>query len=582
MCGVSGFIQRKNQPVDRSTIEKMMSAQKHRGPDGNGVFEGPGFLLGHNRLAILDLSPAGCQPMELATANGQKLVLTYNGEIYNYLEIRDELTAKGHRFTNQTDTEVLLHAYQEWGAACLDRFNGMFAFVVYDSAKKMMFGARDRFGVKPLHLRVTADTFSFASEIKALLAVQAADGLDRQTIVDYLYCGHMHHSGRTFFGGIEELKPGHRFSYDLQTHTLKIEPWYVLRERVRTVDKIDAGEAATELRRYLEDSVKLRLRSDVRVGTCLSGGIDSSSIASLAARLSSDKSFIGITAESLDPANDETAFAKQVADNAKLEWHRVKPVDFRERLYDVIKTQDEPFAGLSVFMQDAVMRESRRLNVPVLLDGQGGDEVFLGYPKYLQAKAWPPFKLLLKRTASSLGWVERRELEAELAKSSSAELAKSKRHLLEYRRALSHPLEAQLMDITKTNLPQLLRYEDRNSMRHSIETRLPFLDYRLVEFGLGLPFELKVQPHRQKAVLRDSMRGVVPATILSRRDKIGFAAPDRVWEPHFDALWKDHVLRSKALQEILPGVILRPPQALAPSARWKLINLAIWFETYFI
>ncbi|CAN5543469.1 asparagine synthase (glutamine-hydrolyzing) [soil metagenome] len=581
MCGISGIIHKKNRPLDRSDIDKMVHAQRHRGPDGEGVFEGPGFLLGHNRLAILDLSDAGLQPMRYRHKDGTDYVLIHNGEVYNYLEIRDELRALGHGFATETDTEVLVHAYAEWGADCLDRFNGMFAFVIYDAAKKILFGARDRFGIKPLHLQMTAEKFAFASEIKAFLALGKAEGVDRQTVVDYLYAGHIHHSGRTFFKGIEELKPGHRFVYDLQTHVIKTEPWYVLREHVRPL-RLDAREAATELRRLLTESVRLRLRSDVRVGTCLSGGVDSSSIAAIASSLYTGGPFIGITAESLDPETNETEFARIVAERSKLEWHRVRPEDFREQLLDVVKTQDEPFGGLSVFMQDAVMRKARELGVPVLLDGQGGDEVFLGYPKYLQARTFPPPRLFAKRVASTFGVMESREFESDFEASAPRELEESRAHLLAYRRALSHSTEAQILDITETNLPQLLRYEDRNSMRYSIETRLPFLDYRLVEFGLGLDFAVKIAGDRQKAVLRDAMSGSVPDQVLERRDKIGFAAPDRSWQPAFQALWRDHVVGSKLLQELAPSQLKQPAGSLTSSSKWKLINLAIWSETYFI
>lgn len=559
----------------------MIRAQKHRGPDGEGVFEGPGFLLGHNRLAILDLSETGHQPMELLGRDGRRLVLIYNGEIYNYLELRDELTKLGHEFRGHSDSEVLLHAYQEWGSSCLDRFNGMFAFVIYDEKTQRLFGARDRFGVKPLHLYMTAEVFAFASEIKAVLAVSNDREPDRQTVVDYLYSGHLHHAGRTFYRAIQELKGGHYFTYDLKSHQLNLRPWYSLRDRLEaakeTAPHLSIPDASKKVHTLLEDSVRIRLRSDVRVGTCLSGGIDSSSIASIAAPLYSAGPFIGITAESLDPANDESQFARAVAENAQLEWHTIKPVDFRDRLLDVVRTQDEPFSSLSVFMQDAVMQESKRLGVPVLLDGQGGDEVFLGYPKYLQAQALPPLRLLAKRAATAIGWLERRELATELAASSPDEVEISRKHLLRYRRALSNSREAQLLDITETNLPQLLRYEDRNSMRHSIETRLPFLDYRLVEFGLALPMRLKIDSGGvQKAVLRKAVQGLVPTTILERRDKIGFAAPDRVWQSHLQALWNEHVVSSKLVRDIISNVGSLPFGSLSPSMQWRLINLSLW------
>ncbi|CAN5581467.1 asparagine synthase (glutamine-hydrolyzing) [soil metagenome] len=577
MCGISGIVQKKNQTLDRSDIDKMVHAQRHRGPDGEGVYEGPGFFLGHNRLAILDLSDAGLQPMQYHHKNGVNYVLIHNGEVYNFIEIRDELRALGHQFKTETDTEVLVHAYAEWGVSCLDHFNGMFAFVVYDPAKKILFGARDRFGIKPLHLQMTAETFAFASEIKAFLAIGKVDGVDRQTVVDYLYAGHIHHSSRTFFKGVEELKPGHRFVYDLQAHVIKTEPWYVLRDHVRPLH-IGAREAANKLRALLTESIRLRLRSDVRVGTCLSGGVDSSSIASIASTLYQGKQFAGITAESIDPETDESAFAQAVAEHAKLDWHRVKPQDFRGQLFDVLRAQDEPFAGLSVFMQDAVMRKARELGISVLLDGQGGDEVFLGYPKYLQARMFPPLRLFGKKLASAFGLMEAREFDEDFKRSAPRELEESREHLLNYRRALSSSAEAQILDITQTNLPQLLRYEDRNSMRYAVETRLPFLDYRIVEFGLGLKFGLKVAGHRQKAVLRDAMRGAVPTQVLERRDKIGFAAPDRSWQQDFQELWREHVIGSKLLTELLPDQVRRPANALSASSQWKLINLALWSQ----
>ena len=585
MCGISGLVSRKNDAPKRSQILAMIASQRHRGPDGEGHFEGPGFLFGHNRLAILDLSEAGLQPMKLRQKDGAgELVIVFNGEIYNYKEIRDELRALGHRFETQTDTEVLLHAFQEWDVAALDRFNGMFAFVIYDSLKNRLFGARDRFGVKPLHLRMTADTFAFASEIKALLAIESPSTPDRQTVVDFLYSGHIQHTGRTFFEGIEELKPGHYFNYELGENRIEVKTWYDLRTHLnrRGSDNFgSAADAANQIRELLEDSVRLRLRSDVRVGTCLSGGVDSSSIATLAARDYKGGSFFGITAESRDPESDESEFAKVVALNSKLDWHRVKPDDFRTDIDRVLQAQDEPFSGLSVFMQDAVMREARRLKVPVLLDGQGGDEVFLGYPKYLQAKTFTSAKLTAKKLASALGFVETREFDRDLKQTAAREFAVCREHLVRYRRGLSDQREAQINDITQTNLPQLLRYEDRNSMHSSIETRLPFLDYRLVELGVALPFDMKIRGGIQKAVLRDAMRGVTPDLILDRKDKVGFAAPDRSWEPHFRALYRDNVLKSQFLRDLLPKTVEDARSADNPSRAWKLIIIAIWSKTYF-
>lgn len=608
MCGIAGIIEKRSQEMRESRaglehdLKKMNEAQKHRGPDGEGVFvdarNGQVFGFGHRRLAILDLSPAGHQPMVLKTFKGKRLVLTYNGEIYNYLELRGELQAKGYRFTSGTDSEVLLRAYEEWGQASLEKFNGMFAFAIYDEDKQVIFAARDRFGVKPFYYRETRDSFEFASEIKGILSLGRASSIDDQTVVDYLLTGHLGISERTFFKDIKELRPGHFLKFDLREKKWTMSRWYDLSSRVELLENqflerpLSRKEAASEVQRVLTDAVRVRLRSDVPVGTCLSGGIDSSSIASIAADLHSSQSvglkssqFIGITASSLDPKNDETAYAKLVAESRNLDWHCVRPQSFLEKLEEVIQLQDEPFGGLSIFMQEAVMAKASELKVPVLLDGQGGDEVFLGYPKYLQGFGLLGYggfrpRMFAKRLASRLGILERRELETELSRTRPNEVKGAKAHLIKYRQALSNPKKAQIMDITETNLPQLLRYEDRNSMHHSIETRLPFLDYRMVELGVALPKDMKIDAQGvQKSVLRQAIRGVVPDRVLDRQDKVGFAPPDRLWSTSFERLWQERVLSSHYLRAILGQGTLQESglrQRLPVEMLWKLINLANW------
>ncbi len=605
MCGIAGIIEKRSGETQESRarleadLAEMNRMQKHRGPDGEGVFadavSGSVFGFGHRRLAILDLSPAGHQPMIVKAKAGSRLVLTYNGEIYNYLELRSELQAKGYRFTSGTDSEVLLRAYEEWGEDCLERFNGMFAFAIYDESRRRIFAARDRFGVKPFYYRETASQFQFASEIKAIIGVGRSSGVDDQTVVDYLLTGHLGFSERTFFRDVKELRPGHWLRFDLEQSKWTIGKWYDLGKRVDLIQQElvelakSEDEAAREVQKVLTDAVRVRLRSDVPVGTCLSGGIDSSSIASIAADLKASQaiglttsartgSFIGITASSLDPQNDETAFAKLVADSRGLDWHTVRPQSFLDKLEEVVRLQDEPFGGLSVFMQEAVMAKAKELGVPVLLDGQGGDEVFLGYPKYLQGVGGFRPRLMAKRLASQMGILERRELEVELSRTRPNEVKEAKAHLLRYRRNLSNTRRAQIMDITETNLPQLLRYEDRNSMHHSIETRLPFLDYRLVELGVALPTGLKIDASGiQKSVLRQVMRGVVPDGILDRHDKIGFAPPDRIWNQSFERLWQERVEDSQFLRSLLGASDIQSVDwrgCLSTGTRWKIINLS--------
>lgn len=589
MCGISGLVQKRaladSNAIIRQSLEKMVRVQKHRGPDGEGIFVGSNFGFGHNRLAILDLSAAGHQPMSIESMTGNRLLVTYNGEIYNYIELRNELEGLGRNFRTQTDTEVLLHAYDQWGEGALDKFNGMFAFVLWDEKRNLLFGARDRFGVKPLHYRVTSDGFSFASEIKALLTTSASNGPDMYSIAEYLYSGHLNTSERTFFSDFKEVRGGHKFTYDLRSHEFVISRWYDLASKFSGEGQnleFEYSSAVEKLKELLFDSVRLRLRSDVRVGTCLSGGIDSSSIASIASRLSRRPGFIGITASSIDPETDETSFAKEVADTNGLEWHSVRPSDFRDVLREMVLIQDEPVGGLSVFMQYHVMKTARALNVPVLLDGQGGDEVFLGYPKYQQAVAWPGAKLWAKRTAAKMGFVETRPFEADLVSTLPKELESARSRLVDYRRRLSGATGAQIQDLTVSNLPQLLRYEDRNSMHHSIETRLPFLDYRVVEFGLGLPLGYKISSSGTlKWILREAMRGTVPDRILNRSDKVGFAPPAKTWSSYFQQVWTEEVTTSEFLRQICPSVILTSPKQMSPESQWKLINLAIWSKKYF-
>lgn len=595
MCGIAGWLGAPGRQVPNEVLERMIRSAKHRGPDGEGFYRQDNVGLAHGRLAILDLSANGAQPF----IDGD-LVLVYNGEIYNYIEIRAELEKLGHVFRSNTDTEVLLKAYREWGGDALSRCNGMFAFAIWDANSREIFAARDRFGVKPFYYRMVNGALLFASEIRQILAVSERPAPNESVVADYLIGTLIDHGTETFFQDISRLPAGAWMTWSAQDGRVRKGIWYELKRKEQRF-------SVDEIQSLILDSIQLRKRSDVRVGTCLSGGIDSSTLAWWAGRghqANAQEKFFGITASSLDPRNDETAFAEQVAISARLDWHCVQPTksDFIRHLDELIWTQEEPFGGPSLFMQYFVMQKAREQGCTVLLDGQGGDEVFMGYPKYVQpllrgiaqeqglGAAWRRLrelknnanlseafllKILGKHFATQAGWSGSFELQSFLR----ADLLAHARHsILQYRTRLADPETAQIQDLASTNLPQLLRYEDKNSMRHSIEARLPFLDYRVVEYGVGLSMDDKSKGGWLKAPIRQWMTGKLPGEVLWRKDKIGFAAPESIWGNEYAHILAREWSHLEKLRNLLPGLDQEKAQALSRSSQWKLINLAIWMR----
>lgn len=382
MCGIVGIVNRTGAPVSQEELDRAIDAVAHRGPDGRGTFRTGNVGLGHRRLAIVDLSEGGLQPMH---AQDGTLSLVFNGEIYNYLELRDELRTRGHAFRTTSDSEVILAAFAEWGPDCVSRFNGMWAFAIHDRRENRLFLSRDRFGVKPLFYVAEPAVLAFGSEIGQLLAYLPARRTDPDRVRCFLLTGGLDLDEGTFFEGVRKLPAGTSAVYDFKTDHFRIMPYYALEARPEH-EGLGEQEALARFNALLEDAVRLRLRSDVLVGTCLSGGLDSSSIATIASRLAAGTSapFHAITAISEDMATDETPFAARIVENSHLDWIRVKPgyADFRDSLPDIVASQQEPFGGPSLTMQYFVMKAARDHGIKVLLDGQGGDETLLGYEKY--------------------------------------------------------------------------------------------------------------------------------------------------------------------------------------------------------
>jgi asparagine synthase (glutamine-hydrolysing) len=520
--------------------------------------------LGHRRLSIVDLSPAGHQPM-LHRETGLSVV--YNGEIYNHVELRDELVSLGHRFESHCDTEVLLAAWAEWGPDALHRFNGMFSFVVLDPRNGgTVHAVRDRFGIKPLYWCRVGNWLAFASEQKQLRTLPGfLSRINERTVRDYLVAGQLDYSSHTFDQQIAQILGGERAVVDLRepSEVPVIIRWYDLEPR-RFTGTLKQG--AKEVRDLLTDSVALRLRADVPVGSCLSGGLDSSAIVTLASRALEGTEHAGqatVTARFEDPKFDEWGFASQVIAATGAQSLEVWPTV--ERLQSELDAQlwfmDEPFGSTSQFSQWCVFGAAAEAGLTVMLDGQGSDEQLAGYSGNDAAL----YAGLLRRGRLLDLADEVRSFRHRHGVAPLAQMVFAVRNVLPFTdrflpghvrqapaapdwlardpgthtwitppRDLNDSLRRQTLS---TSLPVLLRYEDRNSMARSIEARVPFLDYRLVELLAGMPDTYKLRRGVTKLVFRESMRGVLPETVRDRRDKMGFVTPEEVWLTRSARAW---------------------------------------------
>jgi len=562
MCGIAGIIAKR--AVNKAAVGEMTARLAHRGPDGDGIWasEDGVVVFGHRRLAIIDPTPAGAQPM--ADPSG-RYVITFNGEIYNYIEIAERLESEGVAFRSKCDTEVLLEAYKFWGEACLAELNGMFAFAIYDSVQGQVFFARDRFGEKPLLYIETPDFFAFASEYKALFALQGVEvETDDVALLRYLHQPRqgLDDARATVFRGINQLLPGEALM--LQSKTLQSAV-----TRYWDVDPDDEvaglGEAAAveRFRDLLEDSVRLRMRSDVPVGSCLSGGLDSGSIVCLNRKILGDgPGYHTFTGSFPGTDSDEEEFAGIVREASNVTGHIVEPTaeGFMTDLPDFIWFNELPVGSTSQYAQWSVFRLAKEHGVTVLLDGQGADELLGGYEQYFvsyleafsqsndagavaaeRARIEARYPMAFAGSSSGLkSWLPdglRWHLANMSGKGSdflfgiSGDLAgavsnANKRNLDTRFNALCRVLKD---DSLHAHLPSLLRYGDRNSMAHSREVRLPFCDHRLAEFALSLPPEILMGSTETKHLLRAAMTDVLPDQIRNRWNKQGFLPPQQTW-----------------------------------------------------
>lgn len=625
MCGIAGIFDLQSQPIHRLThkLEAMNYLLRHRGPDGNTTWSNPSGTLGlvHRRLSIIDLSPAGAQPMTDGLGNW----IVFNGEIYNYIELRQELGPQN--FTTDSDTEVILAAYLKWGTDCINHLRGMFAFAIWNESTQTLFCTRDRFGIKPFYYMIQKDTFYFASEPKALLPFVDKIETDLDGFKDYLtfqFCL----AGKTLFKGIRELLPAHFLL--IKNGNIQIQKyWEVFFEP----DYEHTSKYFEEqLRALLVDSVQFHLRSDVPVGAYVSGGLDSSTIASIASDQQDAGSLIGFTGKFSSYGNefDESRYARALAEQKGFQLceQDITAQDFIENIRSVIYHLDYPVAGPGSFPQYMVSRLAAR-HRKVVLGGQGGDEIFGGYARYLIAYFEQCIKGAIEGTTHNGNFVVTYEsiipnlvalrnykpLLQEFWREGLFE-SMDRRYFRLVNRAPSldseinwpalEPYSARevftnifngdnvrkesYFDLMthfdfKTLLPALLQVEDRMSMAHGLESRVPLLDHPIVELAATIPADIKFKDGRMKHILREVVKPFLPDVILNRQDKMGFPTPLSEWlTGEARDFVRDIFLSQKALNRDLVDnrLVLRGVDGESRYGRkiWGLLCIEIWQQEF--
>jgi len=610
MCGIAGILDWRRSPADR--LAPMLRVIRHRGPDDEGSFVAGPLAMGMRRLSIIDLS-TGHQP--IANEDGS-VVVVFNGEIYNYLELREELVRRGHQFSTRTDTEMLVHMYEEQGPEFLSQLNGMFGFAIWDSARRRLFVARDRLGVKPMYYAATPGGVVFGSELKSLLATGLVQReVDPSALFDYLAYYYIP-GEKTPFQGIHKLLPGHYFLAD--ENGVTVRRWWNLADHTQP-PSISKETARDRIRELFFDSVRLRMRSDVPVGSYLSGGLDSS-LATAAAARQTELPFATFSVEFSESEFDELPYARAVAKHAGTNHHevRVTPSNALERLPGLVWYMDEP-NGDSAILPTYLVSQLASRHVKVVLSGIGADELFGGYHRYHavlgkfeRLAALPKWMLrLLQPLASSLkhewgfkmarmlnppppwrAFMEKThrfdaEVAGALLRRPTDALGERMRELFQQYPGTDFVNQRMFVDAHSYLPDQILALTDRMSMAVSIEARTPYLDYRLVEFATSLPGDWKVSGAEWKIIMKDALGDLVPERIL-KRPKWGFAAPIHGWMigKHLESLVHlcrhSHMVRTGLFDGRAMERLLANPDTIKHDAEWlwALAILEIWFRVY--
>lgn len=578
MCGIAGII-KKNSEVDKEEIRRMNAVMAHRGPDGEGVYIDYNIGFGHRRLSIVDLSDNGSQPM---VSYDKKFVIVFNGEIYNYIELKKELKKEGAIFHTETDTEVIIEAYRYWREECTKHFNGMWSIVLYNIAQKKIFISRDRFGIKPLYLYESEEEIIFASEIKCITAIRPEEKIvDREQIVRYLAGLQEDMDEHTFYENIHNFPKSYNMIYDLQAKTKEYQRYWEINV-AEYKKKWRYSNPYKKFRELLEDSIRIRLRADVEVGASLSGGLDSSTIVGIVCKKFHTKihTFSSIYKER---NCDEKEYIDCMNEFADTEPHYIYPDksgNIMQDMQDLIYYHDGPCYSASPYSGYCVYRGVEK-RVKVLLDGQGADELLGGYLTFYNAKLkellrketfvsrmkalnlvfivrkeWPEYRLDSGLLLNIIGINGYKEFQKENKRKNSH--GESDAKIKYYEELHQSDLENREQKIPSAMneldkdlylrfwykiLPRILHDVDRNSMANSLEVRLPFLDYRLVEFSFTLPDQYKIRGRWTKYILRKSCKKYLPKKISHRRSKMGFPAPFDKWirDERFKAEIKEYL-----------------------------------------
>ena len=641
MCGIAGIV--SSEGVQPSDLEKMSRLLKHRGPDDEGFLlikddnnfihlkgvdsitelnhlpsisdfnssnnYSIGFL--HRRLSIIDLSAAAHQPMSYQNDN---FFITYNGEIYNYKEIKTELLAKGYKFHSDSDTEVILASYIEWGKACINKFVGMWAFAIYDKIKKQVFLSRDRFGIKPLYYSVNGNKIAFASEIKALLALDfVSSQADHKSVVEYISYGAVNDSSDNLFADVKQVPPAHNLTIDINTFKTTVEEYYNLEQKVKEYS-FTSSDYINSFRDIFKNSIDLHLRSDVPVGSCLSGGLDSSSIVAYAVSQMDGKKLKTFTASYHQKEIDESYFAKLVSGHFKnIDPYYTYPTieNYWGDLDKLTWYQDLPIHSTSMYAQWEVMKLTHANGIKVVINGQGSDEILGGYYNFAGLYL---IELIKKGNVlkffSEFGKIKNRftpTIYTDLARALFYFMPESFQRIIRTEKRIgpafiSEEYKKQYQNIKMPvrggknfkehsfnsihyGLQSLLRYEDRNSMAFSVESRVPFLDHRLVEFSIALKNEWKVRDGWSKYILRKAVEPLLPKEVVWRKNKMGFLTPQKMWKKGLQEKLTSYV-NETSIPEIIDRKYLLKlcssdlNNTFHLSEFWKMISFLKWAEVF--
>lgn len=653
MCGILGICNTQKQPIDLGSLLTSTRTIRHRGPDDEGYLlvnlaRGitvpcggeetdprlglPGvesclgqpfdFAFGFRRLSILDLSPGGHQPM--SSPDGRYWII-FNGEIYNYIELRAELTNLGYEFLSTADTEVLLAGYTHWGVEMLPKLVGMFAFAILDVQMRKLFLARDFFGIKPLYYVLNDHRFAFASEAKALIALgDVSRRINPDALYMYLRYGLTDQDSGTLWNEIRHLPAAHYLEVSLDAQRPVVHPTRYWQIDMSTRLSLSASEAAEQLRHLFLENIRFHLRSDVPVGAALSGGIDSSSIVSAMRYHQGHQKIHTFSYVADDPKVNEESWIDLVGQHAQTIAHktRIDTTDLISDLDEFIFSLDEPVSTTSMYAQFCVFRLAQECGIKVMLDGQGADELLGGYSYFFSGRLvslirrhhWNEAARFLRNTWQrpyfggprliyrAGGWLLPENLHGLARKAIGEDLVPDwlnsdwfkkngmpaqSMYIWDHTKDIFHTLLYQ--SVTQTSLPMLLRYEDRNSMAHSVESRVPFLTPALVNFIFSLPEEHIVDVNgTTKAVFRRAMHDIVPSSVLQRQDKLGFSTPERQWLNDLSP-WVEATLNSQIVDSIpaLNRTKISGEWRNVLTGRkpfnfriWRWINLIRWVERY--